>query len=372
MRMFQAAHATHRDWEQAAESCLGQLGDISSEANLGFLYVTDRLADALPEILAFFKGETDVPHWVGSVGVGILATAREYYDQPAISVMLAGFPPGSFRVFPTIREGMQEFAASCQPWCEQTRARFAVVHGDPRNARMPALIGQLAEALHGGFLVGGITSSRGAHLQIAEQPTEGGLSGVVFADEVAVTTALTQGCAPIGKLHEITECQGNVAVRIDDRPALDVFYEEIGEVLARDPVRAAGYIFVGFPIKGSDTGDYLVRNVVGIDTHNRLMAIGERLRPGDTMMFCRRDPRTAYEDLVRMLRDIKNRCARPPCGGVYYSCLGRGQHMFGDHSEELRTIQQELGDIPLTGFFANGEISHDRLYGFTGVLTLFL
>jgi small ligand-binding sensory domain FIST len=61
-----------------------------------------------------------------------------------------------------------------------------------------------------------------------------------------------------------------------------------------------------------------------------------------------------------------------PRGGVYFSCLGRGQHMFGEHSEELRIIQQVLGDFPLVGFFANGEISHNRLYGYTGVLTLFL
>ena len=135
--------------------------------------------------------------------------------------------------------------------------------------------------------------------------------------------------------------------------------------------RAAGYIFAGFPIKGSDTGDYIVRNLVGIDPDNKLVAVGDYLNAGDTIMFCRRDIRSAYEDLVRMLRDIKGRLGRPPKGGVYYSCLGRGAHMFGENSEELKTIRQELGDIPLVGFFANGEISHNRLYGFTGVLTLF-
>ena len=36
-----------------------------------------------------------------------------------------------------------------------------------------------------------------------------------------------------------------------------------------------------------------------------------------------------------------------------------------------RLIRETLGDFPLIGFFANGEISRDRLYGHTGVLTLF-
>ena len=54
------------------------------------------------------------------------------------------------------------------------------------------------------------------------------------------------------------------------------------------------------------------------------------------------------------------------------SCLARGPALFGDDSQELKTIRDALGDFPLVGFFANGEISHNRLYGYTGVLTLFL
>ena len=63
---------------------------------------------------------------------------------------------------------------------------------------------------------------------------------------------------------------------------------------------------------------------------------------------------------------------RRPKGAVYVSCLARGPNLFGDDSEELRQVQTAIGDVPLVGFFANGEISHDRLYGYTGVLTLFL
>lgn len=100
--------------------------------------------------------------------------------------------------------------------------------------------------------------------------------------------------------------------------------------------------------------------------------MGGYLNPGDTIIFCKRDIRTAYQDLLRMLRDIKSRLGGRPKGGVYYSCLGRCGTCFGADSAELRAIRQELGDISLVGFFANGEISHNRLYGFTGVLTLFL
>lgn len=370
MNTFRAAHASASNWQQAANACLAQLGNVPAQATFGFLYVTDALARDLPEILAFFKEQTDVVNWVGSLGMAVCATSQEYYDKPAMSVMLADFPINSFRIFSTIKSDMAEFSEH-QAWCEKNDARFAVVHGDPRNPKTPAFIADLAETIGDGFLVGGLTSSRGPHLQIAGGLTEGGISGVLFSPEIAVTTALTQGCTPLGKKHQITECQDNVAVRIDDRPALDVFNEEVGEVLAREPMRAAGYIFAGFPIKGSDTADYVVRNIVGVDPENKLIAVGGYLNAGDTMIFCRRDIRSAYEDLVRMLRNIKSRLKNPPKGGIYYTCVGRGAHMFGENSEELKMIRQELGEFPLVGFFANGEISHNRLYGFTGVLTVF-
>jgi small ligand-binding sensory domain FIST len=135
---------------------------------------------------------------------------------------------------------------------------------------------------------------------------------------------------------------------------------------------AGGYLFAGLPVDGSDTGDYLVRNLVGIDPARKLVAVGEAVRPGGQVMFCRRDRGTASDDLVRMLDSIRTGLYRQPRGALYFNCLGRGPNLFGDNSEELRMIADALGDVPLVGFFCNGEISHNRLYGYTGVLTLFL
>jgi small ligand-binding sensory domain FIST len=141
--------------------------------------------------------------------------------------------------------------------------------------------------------------------------------------------------------------------------------------LSRDLMRIGGQIFVGLPIQGSDTGDYLVRNLVGIDPNEGLVAVGDAVEQGRELMFCRRDTATAREDLDRMLRSLKGRLRAPPRGGVYCSCLGRGANLFGPDSAELKQIRDTLGDFPLVGFYASGEISQDRLYGYTGVLTLF-
>jgi small ligand-binding sensory domain FIST len=76
--------------------------------------------------------------------------------------------------------------------------------------------------------------------------------------------------------------------------------------------------------------------------------------------------------MARMLDSIRSGLFGRPRGGLYYSCVARGPNLFGDESEEVSMIRQALGDFPLVGFFCNGEISHNRLYGYTGVLTLFL
>jgi small ligand-binding sensory domain FIST len=158
---------------------------------------------------------------------------------------------------------------------------------------------------------------------------------------------------------------------IDGRPALAVFYEDIGPALAKDPRNLGGLIFAGLPVAGSDTGDYLVRNLMAIDPRQGWVVLGAEVAPGDQILFCRRDPESARTDMSRMLRQLGGRVPGPPKAGVYVSCIGRGAALFGEPGVETAMIRETLGDFPLIGFFANGEISRDRLYGHTGVLTLF-
>jgi len=371
MNRFAVAHSASAGAREAADECARHLGAIAGPANLGFVYASDQFASQLEEILTRLRARSGVPHWVGSVGVGISAPGTEYHEQPALSVMTGAFPEGSFRVFHNVASGLDDFLAVHGDWIRTTGCRFGMVHGDPRNPMVPELVTRLAAALNDGFLVGGLTSSRGDYAQVADHVTSGGISGVLFSPEVSVATHLTQSCLPFGETHEVTECERNIVVSLDHRPALDVFAEEIGEILSRDLEQAARYIGAALPVAGSDRGDYLVRNVVGFDPGNRLLAVGEVLSPGQLIRFCRRDPVGARADLKRMLLELRERAGPAPRGGVYFSCLGRGQHLFGADSAELKSLQEVFGDLPLVGFFCNGEISCDRLYGYTGVLSVF-
>jgi len=380
---FRVAHAGAGDgesahWADLTRRCLAALADApKGDATLGFVYVTDHLANHLGEIVDQLKLMTGIAAWVGTTGIGIIghdgSNASEYFDRPALALMLAELPADAFRLFEQQEIGTDAFRKQHGRWIESHGAQLGLVHADPRSHHLPAMLESLAES-SGLYLVGGLASSRASYPLAAERVAEGGAAGVMFGGGIGLATGLSQGCSPIGPAHRITECEHNILKAIDDRPALDVFKEEIGEVLARNLNRAAGYIFAALPVTGSDTGDYLVRNLVGIDPGKGWIAIGDLVEPGDPIMFTRRDKASAEADLDRMLERLKMRVAadpaRPVRGGVYVSCVSRGPNLFGPGAESRR-IAAHLGDFPLVGFFANGEISHQRLYGHTGVLTLF-
>jgi small ligand-binding sensory domain FIST len=374
---FRAGHAAGSDWHKAVDSCLQDLmrstpsGAPRKTDPLGFLYLTDVIADQASAILDKLRRETGVEHWIGSTGIGILGAAAqgpgEYYDEPAVSALIADLPGDSFRVFP----GRGDDAAGAgSDWFEAQRPNVAIVHADPRAQRLPMMLDRLAEA-SGAYLLGGLASSRGPMVQIAGEVSEGGASGAWISSSISLVAGLSQGCSPIGPAHIATAAQKNVVMEIDGRPALDVFKEEIGEMLARDLERCANFIYAALPVGGSDTGDYLVRNLMGIDPNKGWIAIGDAIESGDGIMFTKRDRATANSDLVEMLQRLKKRIKRPIQGGLYVSCLSRGQNLFGDPGKEMAIVRDVLGDIPISGFFANGEISHRRLYGHTGVLALF-
>ena len=362
--------AASPNWRDAAGQCLTQLGNIADGANLGFVYFTDSIVSEARDILDYLRVNTGVYHWVGSVGMGVCATGCEYYDRPAMAIMLCSFEPGSFQVFSGLRA--PEDLERIPMHFEGIPANFAVVHADPRTANLDRLVEDFAGALESGFVTGGLSSSRNEYAQVADIVGKGGISGVMFSDQVVVSTRLTQGCSPIGPRHAITGVQQNVLVTLDGRAALDVFREDIGESMWRDIDQLGGTLFAGLSVRTADNEDYLVRNLVGIDPTNKLVAIGDTAREGSRIMFCRRDDLSAAEDMKRMLESIKSGLFRKPRGAVYYSCIGRGANLFGQSSEELSMIQDSLGDIPLVGFFGNGEISHNRVYAYTGVLTLFI
>ncbi len=373
MQPFLIAAAQDADAQSVLARCLSQLGSIPRDANLGFIYATASLAAELPGIVAQLRKHHPAVQWVGTVGLGICATGQEFYDEPALALLVGQLPEDAFYLIPEIDIGNTAKLDSRLAWWLRQEGAFALLHADPTHTETSQRLEGLVDLAPDGFVNGGLSSSESTYPQICGAAVDSPVSGVLFANSLAILTDHTQGCSPLGPPHRITQAQRNIAIRLDDRAALEVMKEDMGEVLSQDLRQAGGYIYAALPIPGSDTGDYLVRNLMGVDEERGLVAVSDYLEGRERLLFCRRDGNSALEDLQRMLERLAKRVGeRPIRGGVYVSCIARGRHQFGNDAQELRMIGKVLGEFPLAGFFANGEIYNGRVYGYTGVLTLFL
>jgi small ligand-binding sensory domain FIST len=365
---FALGHAASPHWRIAIADCLEQLSPAAAGgANLGFLYMSDHYAPRAAQVLELLRARTGVQHWAGTVGAAICAGDREYADQGACAVMLGRFEPGSFRVLPALRS-MADLARD--PLTVGGNAgHFALLHADPRNAQVPALVAELARRLDSGFVAGALSSSRGAHAQIADAVVERGLSGVLFTDQVVVATRITQGCTPVGPWRRVSRAERNVLIALDGRAALEVLREDAALAGGADPREYASEVFAALPA-AEQGDDYLVRSLAGIDAARGLVAIGEPVREGSRLRFCRRDRRAAGEDMARMLASIRSGLFTRPRGAIYHACLGR-RGLFAEPARELRMIREALGEVPVAGVFGGGELFRHRVHGHAAVLTLF-
>ena len=368
MSDFILAHAAGRSAEVLAAACSDQLREAKGHA-FGFVYATSPLSLAFPDIVNILQKRTGIQHWVGTVGHGVCATGVEYFDQQAIVVLTCGLDADACQFIPAVTQpdDIDVEIGSEGP------AAIGVVHADPRNHAITRIVTNLARHC-GAYLVGGLTSAENSFPQVTgSRVVDGGASGVLLGGRhLRVVVGLTQGCAPIGPPHSVSRSQGRILFSLDERPAFDVLREEVGATPNADPRRWLANIHAAIPVAGSDRADYIVRNIVGIGPEHGLVAIAETIGPSDRVMFVRRDPDSAERDLHRMLTNLKSRSAVKPRAGLYFSCVARGPNLFQDNAHELKAIQKTFGDIPIVGFFGNGEIAHDRLYGYTGVLTLII
>ena len=385
---FVQAHAAHADWRVALaqsqaqiragmEACGGPRGE-TLPFTLGWCYLSDYYAPQAEAILDELRARMPGVAWVGAAGVGVSASGVEYIDEPALVLMVAPLPRGSFRLF----SGRQPLAAAPTGFAAHT----ALVHADGTAPDLPALIHELSDRTATGYLFGGLSSARNRPLHMADGVFTGGLSGVAFGPEVGLVSRVTQGCQPIGPLRTITQAEQNVAISLDGQPALDCVLQDLGlDPEAPDDrlEQALSATLVGLiaapedvPVRPGQFGaETDVRHLLAVDRRHRVIAIADWIKPGMRLAFCTRNAQAARLDLVRIATEIREEIESGApsriSGALYVSCSGRGGPHFGRRHAELQTVRSALGDVPLAGFFAGGEIARHHLYGYTGVLTVF-
>jgi small ligand-binding sensory domain FIST len=398
MKHFLVGHATHPDWRAALALAAAQVdahraaheASAAGPLSLGFVYFSDHYAAHAEALLAALRQRWPGVAWVGAAGVGVATGGAEYIDEPALALMLAALPAGRFEVFSGARK------------LHRIEPFSALVHADAQTPELAELILEMSDRTASGYLFGGLSSARGGGLHVADGIWRGGLSGVAFTRDVGLVSRMTQGCQPLGPTRSVTACERNIVTALDGRPALACLLADLGIQDLADPRQLVPRLratLVGLTDErdsavarpGQFGADTRVRHLIGLDPARNAVAVGDALAPGMKLAFCERDVQAARRDLVRICAEIREEVesqaesalqplpgaaapgeAAPRIrGALYVSCASRGGPHFGGPSAELKIIQHALGDVPLVGFFAAGEIARHHLYAYTGVLTVF-
>lgn len=354
-----------------------------SHGQVALVFLSGDARAAAHEILHVVRRVTGARTVVGCSGVGVLTEQREIEGDSAAAVLVIQddrlvATPISIE---SLNRGGAELAREIADSAEATLAEGGslLLLPDPRGFDPKALLGGLAEALGPVPVLGAVAAGTGEPIELCNTQTlAGGLAGVAVSGPVPLI-GVAQGCAPIGEPYVVTRAERNVVQQIAGRPALEVLREAMHTVEnAEERIPRAG-IFAGLamdPAKSPlERGDFLVRNLMGVDPKSGAVAVAELVRVGQTIQFQLRDATASREDLQATLASLRARLnGRRPVFGCYFNCAGRGQGLYGEPDHDVTLIREALGEFPLTGFFGNGELApvgrQNFFHNYTGALLL--
>ena len=347
------------------------------------VFVSGDAADAAHAVLHAVRRVTGARTVVGCSGAGVLSEQREIEGESAAAVLVIGDDRLVARSISVERltgdgDGLARLIADST---ESTLAEGGslVLLPDPRGLEPSGLLAGLAQTLGPVPVLGAVAAAEREPIELCDTQTlVGGLAGLAMSGPVPLI-GVAQGCTPIGEPYVITRAERNVVQQIAGRPALEMLREAIESVEdAEERIPRAG-IFAGLamdPAKSPlERGDFLVRNLMGVDHTSGAVAVAERVHAGQTIQFQLRDARASREDLEVTLALLHARLdGRRPAFGCYFNCAGRGRGLYGAPDHDVTLIRERLGEFPLAGFFGNGELApvgrQNFFHNYTGALLL--
>jgi small ligand-binding sensory domain FIST len=325
---------------------------------------------------------------LGCSAESIIEGKQEIEGQSALCLWAAHLPGTHLAPFHLRFEQREEsFTATGWPAsmpAPENKPSFLII-GEPFTTPAEALLHELAARYPKAPAIGGMAS--GAHqpggnrLLFNGHAVEDGAVGVALTGAVAIRSVVSQGCRPIGERFMITQAEQNIVHELSGKPALERLQEVFSLLSPPEQRQAERALHLGVVIDEHqdrfDRGDFLIRNLVGADQQSGSFALGDIVKEGQTVQFQLRDAAAASEDLHELLsveRTVKREKA--PIGALVFSCNGRGQRFFQKPHHDAGTIQEEMGELPVGGFFAMGEIGpvggNNFLHSYTASIALFV
>jgi small ligand-binding sensory domain FIST len=383
-----AALSTSLQWKDAlCEAVNTARESLPGAADLAILFFSPHHAAAADLIAAEACQLLGTTNLLGCTGESIVGTNREVEDEPALSLWLAHWP--GVRLTPMhLKFERTAEGGALEGWPDElsgdwTAGSFLIVLGEPFSFPADFLLERMNEDRPKIPVIGGMASGAAQpgenRLLLGPSTHAEGAIAVHVSGPVRLQTVVSQGCRPIGRPFVVTKAERNILYELGGKPALAQL-RAIFETLPTSEQRLVQTaLHVGRVVseyqERFEQGDFLVRNVVGIDASTGAIAIGDYLRPGQTVQFHIRDWEAADAELAQLLADAQRKCHAPPAGALLFTCNGRGTRMFPQPNHDADAVARALGSIPLAGFFAQGEIGpigqHNFMHGFTASIGLF-
>ena len=381
---------------------------LQHPADLGLVFISSAFASEYSRLMPLLKERLLVATLIGCGGGGVIGMnqrgeAQEIEGEPALALSLAYLPDVKIQAFHIAAEELPDLDSSPDTWVDligvaPSDEPHFVLLADPFSAKINDLLQGLDFAYPGAAKVGGLTSAgpnSSNSLFCNYQLYREGTVGVALSGDIVLETIVAQGCRPIGQPYCVAEGERNILLELEEqvgaeaalcsgqpRKPLEVLQDLIQSLSEEDRLLAQHSLFVGVARnefkQQLEQGDFLIRNLLGVDPRLGAIAIGDRVRPGQRIQFHLRDAQTSAEDLEMLLQRYRRAALDKPtsaAGALMFTCMGRGEGLYGQPDFDSHLFSRYLNNVPLSGFFCNGEIGpvagSTFLHGYTSVFGIF-
>ena len=401
------ALSTNPSLEKAIAEVVDQVkAELTTSAQLGIIFISSAFASDYPRLMPLLLDQLPLPCVIGCGGGGIVGMSNdqqpmEIEGNPALSLTVMSLPNVQVIPFQVKAEDLPDLDSPQNKWWDmigvgmEEKPNFILL-SDPFSAKINELLEGLDFAYPGAVKIGGLASSRAMGIgsglfyfngdKKEEMLINEGTVGVAVTGNLKIESIVAQGCREIGDTYQVTQGEKNIILEMTDSQGktdtpLNFLRNLINNLSSEDQELAQYSLFLGiardeFKLELKH-GDFLIRNLVGVDPKYGAIAVGDRIRVGQRVHFHLRDAQASADDLETLLTNYCQNKSDPSLiiGALMFSCLGRGEGLYGKPNFDSQLFLDYIHDVPISGFFCNGEIGpvagSTFLHGYTSVLGIF-
>lgn len=384
------------DFQACVSASLKEIKDklAGNPVNLLFGFVSSHFREYYPDLPGLVKRELSPDVFIGSSAGGLIGGGKEVEAERSFSFIGASMPEVDLNGFYLSGKDLPDLDDGQESWYKligvkpSDKPAFVIIT-DPFSFRSDILVRGLdfaypyPDSVKIGGLASGAMLSGENGLFLNDNYYDNGMVGLSISGNVIVDTVVAQGCKAVGKPFTITKCKKNILYELDGNPAVMALKEVIDSLSENDKELIKDSVFLGVVLDemkdSHQSGDFLIRNILGIEPTSGALVIGELLDQQKTVQFHVRDAATSNDDLRFLLKRYREETLDSgkfsPSGALLFSCLGRGVYLYGRPNHDSDCFFSYVGQVPLGGFFCNGEIgpvgSNTFLHGYTSSFGIF-